>query len=162
MADFNGKQGRWITSNGKHIFISDDLVDKQEREIKAREEQTKRLTEEKQGIKKEKFTEEELKDISKYIEKRFDERNVSINEILEDIDDDWAYKKGYAEGTAKNIPIFPCIVKYGEIEKGYTDVVDSDTILEKDYGKEYGFVSAYYDKTDNAIYLDFIKGYDWE
>ena len=44
MAEYNGKQGRWITTkNGKHIFLEDE-VDKQEREIKAHEEQTENLT----------------------------------------------------------------------------------------------------------------------
>lgn len=162
MANYDGKEGHWVTSNGRHIFISDDPAEKQEKEIAAQQEQTKRLTEEKQGIKKEKFTPEELKDIIKFIEKRNHESNTSVNDILQDIDDGWAYDHGYAEGTAKNIPIFPALVKYGEIEKGYTDVVDSDTIPEKNYDKSYGFVSAYYDKSDNAIYLDFNKGYDWD
>lgn len=33
MAEFNGKQGHWVTTNGRHIFISDDPAEKQEKEI---------------------------------------------------------------------------------------------------------------------------------
>ena len=45
MAEYKGKQGRWITTKeGRHLFIEEDAVDKQEREIKEREEQTKKFT----------------------------------------------------------------------------------------------------------------------
>ena len=29
----NSEKGRWVTINGKHLFISDDQTEKQEREI---------------------------------------------------------------------------------------------------------------------------------
>lgn len=49
MAEYNGKQGRWITYQGKHLFIEDgeDLVDKQDREIKANQKVAKELNDEK-------------------------------------------------------------------------------------------------------------------
>ena len=47
MADFNGKEGHWVTTkSGKHIFISEDLVGKRDREINEQEEYTKKLNEE--------------------------------------------------------------------------------------------------------------------
>lgn len=53
MAEFNGKQGRWVTVKGKHLFIEDgkqeDLIDKQEKEISQRAEQTKALNDEKKS-----------------------------------------------------------------------------------------------------------------
>lgn len=48
--NYNNEEGHWVTTkDGKHVFIKEDLVDKQEREIKEQEEQTKQLTEEKNG-----------------------------------------------------------------------------------------------------------------
>ena len=48
MAAFNGKEGHWITTkDGRHLFIREDLVDKQDREIKARQQETKELNDEK-------------------------------------------------------------------------------------------------------------------
>lgn len=45
MAEYKGKQGRWVTTKtGKHIFIEEDNVDRQERQIKERAEQTKLFT----------------------------------------------------------------------------------------------------------------------
>lgn len=46
----DNQKGHWITTkDGRHLFIKEDLVDKQEREIKEREEQTRRLTNEMRG-----------------------------------------------------------------------------------------------------------------
>lgn len=48
MAEYNGKQGRWITTKeGRHLFIAEDEADRQEREIREREESTKKFTAEK-------------------------------------------------------------------------------------------------------------------
>lgn len=44
MSEYNGQKGRWITSHGRHIFISDDPVEKQEREIAERRHQTQVAT----------------------------------------------------------------------------------------------------------------------
>lgn len=45
MAKLNDKHGHWITTKtGKHVFISEDAVDKQEREIAEREHQTRLAT----------------------------------------------------------------------------------------------------------------------
>jgi hypothetical protein len=45
MANFNNKNGHWITTKqGKHIFIAEDDVDKQEREIAERRHQTQVAT----------------------------------------------------------------------------------------------------------------------
>lgn len=45
MAKFNGNEGHWITTkDGRHIFIDEDLIDKQEREIKEQQALTKSLS----------------------------------------------------------------------------------------------------------------------
>lgn len=47
MAAFNGKEGHWVTTkDGKHLFIKEDLVDKQEREINEAKEKQKALNDE--------------------------------------------------------------------------------------------------------------------
>lgn len=44
MAQFKGQEGHWITTkDGRHLFISEDLVDKQEREIKEQQKLTAEL-----------------------------------------------------------------------------------------------------------------------
>lgn len=47
MAEYNGKEGRWVTSNGRHIFISDDPAEKQEKEIAAQKSEAEKLNAEK-------------------------------------------------------------------------------------------------------------------
>ena len=45
MATFKGKEGRWITTKeGRHLFIEEDGVDRQERQIKERAQQTEQFT----------------------------------------------------------------------------------------------------------------------
>lgn len=47
MAEFNGKQGHWITTKeGKHIFIEEDAIDRQERQIAERKHNTEIATKE--------------------------------------------------------------------------------------------------------------------
>lgn len=46
----DNQKGHWITTkDGRHLFINEDLIDKQEREIKEQEEMTKNLTAQQSG-----------------------------------------------------------------------------------------------------------------
>lgn len=58
MANFNDKDGHWITTKtGKHLFIKDeDAIDKQEREIGEQKELTKKLDDEHNKQETSKFT----------------------------------------------------------------------------------------------------------
>ena len=134
MAEFQGKDGHWVTANGRHIFISDDPVEKQEREIKAQEEQTKRLTAEKQDEPEDdvEFSEEELDAVKKVIDKFYRKgEEIRPENIVEDVKDQLDLK-------GRKPPIkFVCASEvdtyWGNYEEDYT----FDETNTKECSKEY-------------------------
>lgn len=76
MAEYNGKQGRWITTKeGRHLFIAEDEADRQEREIREREEQTKKFTAEQRG--------------EDYIEGGHDYPEMGAEDIVDSLVEEW-------------------------------------------------------------------------
>jgi hypothetical protein len=163
MATYNGKEGRWVTSNGRHIFISDDPTEKQEQEIKAQEEQTKKLTDEKKAeqiVKKDKLDDKETADLIKWWNKQHDEDgedNVYPSDLLQEINEEWGYGKGIEVNT-KNVPINFVYNVPEQDEDGegtYWGWTFDHNLSEKDYKQAFRFIRAYADKGE--IYVDLAK-----
>ena len=163
MAEYNGKEGRWVTSNGRHIFISDDPTEKQEQEIKAQQEESKKLNEEKESeqiVRKDKLDKEELNDLVKWWNKQHNEDgddNVYPSDMIQEINEEWGYDKGIEVNTSKmpiNFAYFTPI-KEGDAQGSYWAWDFDHDIDKKDYNKSYRFIRAYIE--DGELYVDLAK-----
>ena len=163
MAEFNGMQGHWVTTNGRHIFISDDPTEKQEKEITEQEKRTKELTAEKQEeqiVKKDKLDDKELADLVKWWNKQhneYGEDNVYPSDMLQEINDEWGYAKGI-EVPTKNVPVnfgYTTPEKETDEEGSYWYWEFDHDIEEKDYDKAYRFIRAFID--GGEIFVDLAK-----
>lgn len=165
MAEFNGKNGHWVTSNGRHIFISDDPTEKQEREIKAQEEQTKKLTIEKQEPTKLPFGIVSLHHLNDELS-HFEGRRASLSDIQQKIDE-WGVKEGYGLNASKNFKIVgENVTKYGpEGEVDDSEPMNDDEFEDKSdvYYISTNFIGAQSNEID-VFFGDPTSDYDedWE
>ena len=89
MAEYKGKQGRWVTTKeGRHLFIEEDSVDKQEREIREREESTKKLT-------------AEMRADEDFIEGGHDYPEMGAEDIIDSLIEEW---QDFSDSGGDGIP----------------------------------------------------------